>query len=112
MFHCFFHRALTRLVHEVSYSIVRACRWVHAEQGTDILHVHFAHLFRLPLLECYYFLKPAIPEGIRFLLRHWYALPLKWLAAGSWPIRAASAITPTGWPGWPGGNIVRVRAHA
>jgi len=83
---------------------MRACRWVHAKQGTDNVHVHFAHLFRLPFLECYYFLKPAIPEGIRFLLRHWYALPLKWLAAGSWPIRAASAFTPTGWPGWPGGK--------
>lgn len=68
------------------------------------MHVHFTHLTRFLLLDCYYLLKPLIPEGVRFLLRHWYALPLKWMAAGAWPIRAASAGTPAGWPGWPDGK--------
>jgi len=68
------------------------------------LHLHLPHIARDLLLACYYFVKPAIPEGIRFLLRHWYALPVKWLAASSWPIRSASARTPQGWPGWPAGK--------
>ena len=68
------------------------------------MHVHLAHLARYLLLDCYYFLKPVIPEGIRFLLRHWYAMPLKWAAAASWPIRPASASVPGGWPGWPDGK--------
>jgi len=45
-----------------------------------------------------------MPESFRFLLRHWYALPLKWAVAASWPIRTASAQRPHGWPGWPDGK--------
>ena len=56
------------------------------------------------VLNVYYFLKPVIPEGVRFLLRHAYALPLKWAVAGTWPIRVASARVPSGWRGWPDGK--------
>jgi hypothetical protein len=53
------------------------------------------------VLSVYYFLKPVLPEAIRFMLRHAYALPLKWAVAGSWPISIASAAVPIGWRGWP-----------
>jgi hypothetical protein len=56
------------------------------------------------LLNFYYLLKPFIPEGTRFLLRHCCALPVKWALAGSWPIRAASSGVPEAWPGWPHGK--------
>lgn len=68
------------------------------------MHVHFTDLTRHLLLGLYYVIKPVIPETFRFLLRHWYALPLKWAAAGAWPIRHESAVKPAGWPGWPNGK--------
>lgn len=68
------------------------------------MHVQLAHIARYFVLSCYYFVKPAIPESFRFVLRHLYSQPLKWAAAASWPIRAASATAPAAWPGWPGGK--------
>ena len=56
------------------------------------------------LLHFYYVLKPAIPEGLRFTLRHYHALPLKWAAAATWPINKAAVGKPSGWPGWPDGK--------
>jgi len=56
------------------------------------------------LLHFYYVLKPAIPEGVRFALRHYHAIPLKWAAAATWPINRASIGTPESWPGWPDGK--------
>jgi hypothetical protein len=56
------------------------------------------------LLYVYYFLKPAIPRGARFALRHFYAAPLKWMFASSWPIDPMSLAAPSGWPGWPDGK--------
>ena len=56
------------------------------------------------LLNFYYAVKPSIPAGIRFALRHYYALPLKWAAAATWPINSASIGVPRDWVGWPGGK--------
>lgn len=56
------------------------------------------------LLILYYFLKPAIPQTTRFALRHCYAIPLRWMLGGSWPINTASQGVPEGWPGWPNGK--------
>src|SRR5882762_8479238 len=64
----------------------------------------YSHLGLTSLLNVYYFLKPAIPPAVRFALRHCYALPLKWMIAGSWPIRRTSHAVPEGWPGWPNGK--------
>ena len=77
------------------------------EKGAEMLHLsnhHQLHLGLCYLLNVYYFLKPAIPQTVRFALRHSYALPLKWAFAGSWPIRPASCVVPRGWPGWPNGK--------
>jgi hypothetical protein len=65
---------------------------------------HHVHLGLYSLLNVYYFLKPAIPQALRFALRHSYALPLKWAFAGSWPVRQASCEAPRGWTGWPHGK--------
>jgi hypothetical protein len=56
------------------------------------------------VLNAYYFLKPAIPQPVRFALRSSYALPLKWALAESWPVRQASSTVPRGWTGWPAGK--------
>ena len=56
------------------------------------------------LLHFYYVLKPAIPDGLRFALRHCHALPLKWAVAATWPINTAAIGMPQGWPGWPDGK--------
>jgi hypothetical protein len=56
------------------------------------------------LLHLYYVLKPAIPEGVRFALRRYHAMPLKWAAADTWPINKAAVGMPSGWPGWPDGK--------
>lgn len=53
--------------------------------------------------QAYYLAKPMIPAAVRFALRHWYSLPLRWAHAASWPIPAACSV-PIGWPGWPGGK--------
>jgi len=63
----------------------------------------FFHFALQISLHAYYFAKPAIPPAVRFALRHWYAKPLRWAHAGSWPIPMASGV-PIGWPGWPGGR--------
>lgn len=52
----------------------------------------------------YYALKPAIPAGVRFALRHYHAIPLKWAVAATWPINPASVGVPANWPGWPEGK--------
>src|SRR5262245_52448059 len=54
-------------------------------------------------LHVYYLAKPMIPPVVRFAMRHWYSMPLRWANAGSWPIPAACTV-PIGWPGWPGGK--------
>ena len=68
------------------------------------IHGHYSHFFVASLLNVYYFLKPAIPQTARFALRHWYARPLRWMMAGSWPIGTTSHSVPEGWPGWPNGK--------
>ena len=68
------------------------------------IHGHYSHFFLASLLNVYYFLKPAIPQTARFALRHWYARPLRWMMAGSWPIGTTSHSVPEGWPGWPNGK--------
>ena len=64
-------------------------------------HFHFGLQL---LLKAYYFLRPVIPQGVRFTLRHFYAVPLKRMVVGSWPIHPASGGPPAGWPGWPNGK--------
>jgi hypothetical protein len=54
-------------------------------------------------LHLYYLAKPIIPPVMRFTLRHWYSMPLRWAHSQSWPI-PASCTVPIGWPGWPGGK--------
>jgi hypothetical protein len=69
--------------------------------------IHGHYLFHLALhylLSLYYFVRPAIPQSARFALRCCYALPLKWMIGGSWPISRASRRVPEGWPGWPNGK--------
>jgi len=56
------------------------------------------------LLQFYYVFKPSIPAGIRFALRHYYAIPLKWAVAATWPINLAALGAPRSWPGWPNGK--------
>src|SRR5262245_39508252 len=56
------------------------------------------------LLSLYYWLKPAIPQGMRFALRSCYSVPLKWMLTRSWPINSMSSAVPTAWPGWPSGK--------
>lgn len=76
-------------------------------KGQEMLHSnshHHIHLGLCSLLNVYYFLKPAIPQALRFALRHSYALPLKWAFASSWPVREASSVPPRGWTGWPNGK--------
>ena len=64
-------------------------------------HFHFGLQL---LLQVYYFLRPAIPQGLRFTLRHLYAVPLKKAVFASWPIHPASSAVPANWPGWPDGK--------
>ena len=52
----------------------------------------------------YYGVKPAIPAGLRFALRHYHAIPLKWAVAATWPINPATLGVPANWPGWPDGK--------
>lgn len=52
----------------------------------------------------YYGLKPAIPAGVRFALRHYHAMPLRWAVASTWPINPAAVGVPANWPGWPDGK--------
>jgi hypothetical protein len=52
----------------------------------------------------YYGLKPAIPAGVRFAIRHYHAIPLKWAVADTWPINPAAVGVPANWPGWPDGK--------
>ena len=56
------------------------------------------------LLQVYYFLRPAIPQGLRFTLRHLYAAPLKNAVFATWPIHPNSKGVPADWPGWPDGK--------
>ncbi len=64
-------------------------------------HLHIVLQF---LLNGYYFVKPAIPHALRFGLRSFYAVPLKWAYGASWPINQSTAVAPPHWPGWPGGK--------
>ena len=76
-------------------------------KGNEMPHLNnhsHIHLGLWSLLNVYYFLKPAIPQAVRFALRHSYALPLRWAFANSWPVRQASSETPRGWTGWPHGK--------
>jgi len=76
-------------------------------KGNEMPHLHnhsHIHLGLWSLLNVYYFLKPAIPQAVRFALRHSYALPLRWAFANSWPVRQASSEMPRGWSGWPHGK--------
>ena len=59
--------------------------------------IHFGQYF-------YYGIKPAIPAGVRFALRHYHAIPLKWAVGATWPINPATAGVPLSWPGWPDGK--------
>jgi hypothetical protein len=52
----------------------------------------------------YYGLKPAIPAGIRFAIRHYHSIPLRWSVAATWPINPASVGVPANWRGWPDGK--------
>lgn len=67
------------------------------------VHRHL-HLGIQLLLYVYYVIKPAIPQAARFAMRHFYAAPLKWAFASSWPIDPISRDAPPGWPGWPNGK--------
>jgi hypothetical protein len=86
---------------------VSLSRSANKAKGNEMLHVnshHYIHLGLCSLLNVYYFLKPAIPQAVRFALRHSYALPLKWAFASSWPVRQESGAVPRGWTGWPHGK--------
>jgi hypothetical protein len=71
-----------------------------------MLHVNGHNNIPLLLffLNAYYFLRPVIPQTVRFRLRSCFALPMKWAFSRSWPVRAASSAAPRDWPGWPDGK--------
>jgi len=74
-----------------------------------LLFLKNPHLTPLPwLLNAYYLLRPAIPQLVRFSIRHLVAVPVKAACAGSWPVHLASAAAPRGWPGWPDGKTFAV----
>jgi hypothetical protein len=53
------------------------------------------------MLNIYYSLRPAIPQTVRFALRHCYSLPVRWVVGSSWPIGRTLRGAPDSWPGWP-----------
>ncbi len=52
----------------------------------------------------YYFLKPAIPWGIRMAIRRVLASRLRQVHADCWPVLNSASRAPQGWPGWPEGK--------
>ncbi len=55
------------------------------------------------LLALYYFLKPALPQRLRYWLRRVLA---RWTLAGNsdWPIKPGTETPSSNWPGWPQGQ--------
>ena len=52
------------------------------------------------LLHFYCVLKPTIPTGMRFALRHYHAIPPKWASATTGAIKRAFVGKPADGPGW------------
>jgi hypothetical protein len=56
------------------------------------------------LLDLYYFVKPAIPHGLRLRIRARIAYRQRCRSANVWPINQSAAQRPEGWGGWPEGK--------
>jgi hypothetical protein len=55
----------------------------------------------MKLLDLYYFVKPAIPHGLRLALRRLIASRRRVRSANVWPINEAASQRPKWWSGWP-----------
>ena len=55
-------------------------------------------------LDLYYFVKPAIPHGLRLRLRTQIASRQRRRSLNVWPINESAAEPPEWWSGWPGGK--------
>lgn len=58
----------------------------------------------MKLLDLYYFVKPAVPHGLRLRLRTQIASRQRRRSASVWPINQSAAQPPEWWSGWPGGK--------
>jgi hypothetical protein len=58
----------------------------------------------MKLIDLYYCFKPAIPHGIRLLLRARIASRQRRRSASVWPIDESAAQRPVWWSGWPKGK--------
>lgn len=58
----------------------------------------------MKFLDLYYFIKPAIPHGVRLRLRAYIASGQRRRSANVWPIDQSAAQRPEWWSGWPGGK--------
>src|SRR5689334_22212791 len=56
------------------------------------------------LSDVYYIAKPAIPMGVRLVLRRILANRLRRRCTKTWPINDAAGNVPAKWPGWPDGK--------
>jgi glycosyltransferase involved in cell wall biosynthesis len=52
----------------------------------------------------YYFLRPTIPQRLRYALRRSIANRTRYRSAGDWPIKPGTERPPVDWPGWPAGK--------
>jgi len=52
----------------------------------------------------YYFLKPMVPQRLRYVLRRGVANLIRRRSTASWPIKPGTERPPANWPGWPGGK--------
>jgi hypothetical protein len=93
-----------RVDHDAPLAASRVEREQRRKKTLRFIHGPALQLGLAAVLNVYYALKPAIPQTLRFALRHWYTRPLRRMMAGSWPIETASAGIPEGWPGWPNGK--------
>jgi hypothetical protein len=58
----------------------------------------------MKFLDCYYFVKPAIPHQVRLKLRRIIASKRRRHVENVWPIDESAARRPDWWRGWPGGK--------
>lgn len=56
------------------------------------------------MLVAYYYVKPMIPQRIRYFARGLVAHRARRRSAESWPIKPGTERPPPGWPGWPEGK--------
>ncbi|HEX2748115.1 MAG TPA: hypothetical protein VHM91_08965, partial [Verrucomicrobiales bacterium] len=52
----------------------------------------------------YYWIKPAIPRGVRLAVRRWIGGRLRPRVGEIWPVLPGSERAPAHWPGWPDGK--------